>query len=49
VAELKKAEAYRAVWPLVSLKGEITEGAAERTLGTPDFLEESYGVQLTQP
>jgi outer membrane protein TolC len=48
VAELKKAEAYRAVWPLASIKGEITEGAAERTLGTPDFLEESYGVQVTQ-
>lgn len=48
VAQLKKHEAFRAVWPLVSLKGEITEGAAERTLQTPDFVEESYGVQLTQ-
>lgn len=49
VAKLKKTEAYRGIWPLLSFKGEITEGAAERTLGTPDFLEESYGAQLTQP
>lgn len=49
VAKLKKTEAYRGIWPLLSLKGEITEGAAERTVGTPDFLEESYGAQLTQP
>lgn len=49
VAKLKKAEAYRGIWPLLSLKGEITEGVADETLSTPNFLEESYGVQLTQP
>ena len=49
VAKLKETEAYRGLWPLLSLKGEITEGAAQRTVGTPDFLEESYGAQLTQP
>jgi outer membrane protein TolC len=49
VAKIKKKEAFRGVWPLLSLKGEVTEGVANRTLGTPDFLEESYGVQLTQP
>jgi outer membrane protein TolC len=49
VAKLKRKEAYRGIWPLLTLKGEITEGAAERTLGTPDFLEESYGAQLSQP
>jgi outer membrane protein TolC len=49
VAKIKKTEAFRGVWPLLSLKGDITEGVADRTLGTPDFLEESYGVQLTQP
>lgn len=49
VAQLKKAEAYRGVWPLLSLKGDTTKGLADRDLGTPQFTEESYGVQLTQP
>lgn len=49
VAKLKRKEAYRGIWPLLSFKGEITEGAAERTTGSPDFLEESYGAQLSQP
>lgn len=49
VARLKKSEAYRGIWPLLSLKGEITEGVDDAKLNTPDFLEESYGVQLTQP
>lgn len=48
VADLRKDEAYRGIWPLLSAKGEITEGVADRTLGTPDFLEESYGFQMTQ-
>ena len=49
VAKLKRKEAYRGIWPLLTFKVEITEGAAERTTGTPDFLEESYGAQLSQP
>lgn len=49
VAKIKKKEAFRGVWPLLTVKGDITEGVANPTLQTQDFLEESYGVQLTQP
>jgi outer membrane protein TolC len=46
---LRRQEAHRALWPSVNLKGEKTQGAAVRELGTPDFTEQSYGVQASQP
>jgi len=49
VTRAKKAEASRALWPSVTAKGEKTLGEANRDLGTPEFKEESYGVQLSQP
>jgi len=49
VAELKKDEAYRALWPGVTLKGERTDGFAVEQLGTPGFREVSYGVQASHP
>lgn len=49
LAELKKDEAARALWPSVTLKGERTDGFAVRELGTPGFREVSYGVQASQP
>ena len=48
LAVLKKREAYRAIWPNVSLKGEETQGKAVEDLGTPDFTEQNYGAQITQ-
>ncbi len=48
LAELKRKEAFRAIWPSLQIKGEQTDGAAERELGTPDFTEKSYGVQVNQ-
>lgn len=49
VAKSKKEEAGRALWPAINLKAEETRGEANRVLGTPDFKEQSYGVQLSQP
>jgi outer membrane protein TolC len=49
LAELKKDEAHRAMWPAVTLKGERTDGFALPELGTPGFREISYGVQASQP
>lgn len=47
VAKSKVWAAGRKLWPEVNVKGEATRGAALKTLGTPGFLEQSYGVQLT--
>jgi outer membrane protein TolC len=49
LAELKKDEAARAMWPGITLKGERTDGKAVEALGTPGFREISYGVQASQP
>jgi outer membrane protein TolC len=49
VARLKRMEAYRAVWPAITLKAERTRGESVRELGTPDFTEKSYMVQASQP
>lgn len=49
VTKSKKDEAARALWPAINLKAEETRGEANRDLGTPEFKEQSYGVQLSQP
>lgn len=49
VARFKRREAARALGPAVALKAERTQGEAVRELGTPEFTEESYGVQFSQP
>ncbi len=49
VTKAKKMEAARALWPAVTLKAEKTIGAANNDLATPEFKEETYGVQASQP
>lgn len=48
VRQAKQAEAARALWPGLKIKGEFTDGASIVELGTPGFSEASYGVQLSQ-
>lgn len=48
VATLKEREALRAIFPSMILKSEQTDGKAVQNLGTPDFTEKSYGVQISQ-
>lgn len=45
VADLKRKEAERALWPSVTAKAENTEGDAVDSLGTPAFTERSFGVE----
>lgn len=47
INHLKELEAFRAILPSVTLKGEETSGKAQDA-GTPDFKERSYGVQFAQ-
>jgi outer membrane protein TolC len=49
VTKAKKDEAARALWPGITVKAEETKGMANNDLGTPEFKEQSYGVQLSQP
>lgn len=49
VSAYKRKEAYRAIYPNITLKGEQTYGESVERLGTPDFEEKSYGVQASQP
>ncbi len=49
LADVKKGEAFRGIWPSLTAKGEYTDGAAIPELGSPGFREMSYGVQMTQP
>lgn len=44
----KRQEALRTIWPNLTLKAEQTLGKAEPKLGTPDFTEQSYGMQFSQ-
>lgn len=42
----KLAETTRNLYPALSVKAEETNGLADRSLGTPKFKEQSYGVQM---
>jgi|GEM_PF-1402952 len=48
LADLKRREARRALFPALTAKGEETHGDAVDPLGTPAFTERSYGVEVTQ-
>ncbi|MFA5975930.1 MAG: TolC family protein [Elusimicrobiota bacterium] len=48
VAETKRKESRRALFPSLTAKAEDTEGDAVDTLGTPAFTERSYGVEASQ-
>jgi len=48
VRTAKVNETVRNLWPNLSAKSEITDGASIVELGTPGFLEGSYGIQLSQ-
>jgi outer membrane protein TolC len=48
VARLKRQEAYRAFYPVVGFKGEVTNGKTEDPTASPEFRERIYGATLTQ-
>lgn len=48
VADLKRREAKRALWPSLTAKAEQTDGDAVDPLGTPAFKERSYGLEASQ-
>ena len=47
IADLKRLEAKRALWPGLTAKAENTHGEAVEALGTPPFTERSYGLEGT--
>src|SRR5439155_4482722 len=48
IADFKRKEAKRALFPSLTAKGEETRGDAVDPLGTPAFTERSYGLEATQ-
>ena len=48
VADLKRVEAKRSLWPTLTAKAEQTDGEAVDPLGTPAFTERSYGMEASQ-
>lgn len=48
-ANLRKREAFRALYPAAEGKWEETQGEAEPRSGTPEFEQKLYGVEISQP
>ncbi len=47
LARLKRQEAYRGLYPALSIKGEQTKGETADPTQAPDFTERNYGAALT--
>ncbi len=47
LARLKRQEAYRGLYPALSLKAEQTKGETADPTQSPDFTERNYGAALT--
>jgi outer membrane protein TolC len=47
LARLRRQEAYRALYPAMSIKAEQTKGETADVLVSPDFTQRNYGAALT--